>query len=125
MYAFLDIFFLVLHSVVIVINLFGWIWVKTRRLNLYLLSLTALSWLGLGFWYGWGYCPLTDWHWQVLEKLGKDDIPNSYIKYLADRITGLDFDAVLVNNLVAWTFGLAFVISILINARDYRRKKNA
>lgn len=34
MYAFLDKFFFVFHSALIVFNLFGWIWRKTRAANL-------------------------------------------------------------------------------------------
>jgi len=47
---------------------------KTRKANLILLLLTGLSWFGLGIFYGWGYCPLTDWHWKVLRELGETGI---------------------------------------------------
>ena len=78
-------------------NLFGWIWKKTRLANLITLGLTGASWFILGIFYGIGYCPLTDWHWQVLIKLGKSNIPNSYVKYLIDRIFGGDIDAQIVD----------------------------
>ncbi|MCD4791284.1 MAG: DUF2784 domain-containing protein, partial [Bacteroidales bacterium] len=78
MYKFLDTFFVVFHTALIIFNLFGWIWKPTRRLNLITLLLTGASWFILGIFYGIGYCPLTDWHWQVLHKLGIYDVPNSY-----------------------------------------------
>ena len=123
MYELLDKFFLVFHTLVIAFNLFGWIWRRTRKANLALLLLTGLSWFVLGLFYGIGYCPLTDWHWQVLRKLGRTQLPYSYVKYLADRITGLDFDAGLVEKATALMFFLALAASIFVNVRDYRKKQ--
>jgi hypothetical protein len=122
MYKFLDIFFLAFHTALIFFNLFGWIWKRTRLLNLITLLLTAASWFILGIFYGIGYCPLTDWHWEVLHKLGKYDLPYSYTKYLADRLTGLDFDPVLVDNMTSILFFAALLISVVINVAIYRRK---
>ena len=121
-YHILDIFFVVFHSSVVVFNLFGWIWKKTRVLNLIILSLTGASWLFLGWIVGTlGYCPLTDWHFDILYKLGKTDLPNSYMKYLADRITGLNFDASLVDKVTLYSFLGALAIALFINIRDYMR----
>ncbi len=89
-----------------------------------MLSLTGASWLFLGLIVGvLGYCPFTDWHFNVLYKLGKTDLPDSYIKYLADRITGLDFDASLVDSITLYAFLAALAISVFLNIKDYRRKK--
>ena len=112
---FLDYFFIVFHSLVIIVNLFGWIWKKTRKLNLILLTLTGLSWGVLGIFYGMGYCPLTDWHFSVLYKLGEYGLPNSYIKYFLERLTGFTFDAVLIDNLTLIFFIMALVASLLVN----------
>src|SRR4030065_789635 len=90
MYAFLDKFFFVFHSTLIVLILFGWAWKKTRLFNLAIILLTAFSWFILGIWYGYGYCPSTDWHWQVRAKLGIRDMPSSYTKFLVDSFTGWD-----------------------------------
>src|SRR4030043_1094913 len=108
----LDIFFVVFHTSVIIFNLFGWIWKRTRFANLIMLSLTGASWLFLGLIVGvLGYCPFTDWHFNVLYKLGITDLPDSYIKYLADRITGLDFDASLVDSITLYAFLAALATS--------------
>lgn len=123
-YHFIDIFFVVFHSSLIIFNLFGWIWKKTRIWNLITLALTGASWLFIGLIIGMlGYCPLTDWHFNVLEKLGKTDLPNSYIKYLTDRITGLELNASLVDNITLYVFLAAFAASIFLNVRDYVRSK--
>ena len=58
-----DIFFVVFHTALILFNMAGWIWKKTRLANLITLLLTGSSWLVLGLIVGsLGYCPLTDWH---------------------------------------------------------------
>ena len=122
MYRFLDFFFVVFHTSVVFFNLFGWIWKKTRRANLYLLLLTGASWGGLGLIYSLGYCPLTDWHFRILEKMGVSNLPNSYIKYLADRITGINFNQDIVDSLTLFLFLAALVISIVINYIDRRKR---
>jgi hypothetical protein len=115
----LDIFFVVFHSTLILFNLFGWIWKKTRICNLITLSLTGGSWLFLGLIYGnLGYCPLTDWHFRILTRLGKADLPDSYVKYLIDRITGLDINASLVDHVTLYAFLLALIFSLFFNIRD-------
>ncbi len=123
MYAFLNIFFFVFHSTVIIFNLFGWIWKKTRLANLIVILLTVFSWTILGIWYGFGYCPCTDWHWQVREKLGYFDLPSSYTKFLIDSLTGLDVRETVANTLSVTLLALALVASIFTNVRDWRRKQ--
>jgi hypothetical protein len=119
-----DIFFVVLHTALILFNMAGWIWKKTRLANLITLLLTGSSWLFLGLIVGTpGYCLLTDWHFTILEKLGKTDLPYSYIKYLADRITGLDIDAQLADAVTLYGFLAALAISLIINITLRLKKK--
>jgi len=118
----LDIFFVLFHTFIVFFNLFGWIWKRTRKYNLFLLLLTGGSWLFLGLLVGTlGYCPLTDWHFEVLEKLGRTDLPLSYIKYLADRLTGLSYSSVIVDRITLYSFLAAMIISLFLNIRDYRK----
>jgi len=118
-YHILDIFFIVFHSSLILFNLLGWIWRKTRTFNLLTLLLTGASWLILGLIIGTlGYCPFTDWHFNVLLKLGKTDLPNSYIKYLIDRITGLNLNASLVDQVTLYAFLAALALSLFFYIRD-------
>jgi hypothetical protein len=124
LYHILDIFFVVFHSSLVIFNLFGWIWKKTRVWNLITLLLTGASWLFLGLIVGTlGYCPLTDWHFSILAKLGVTDLPNSYMKYLADRITGLDFNAALVDKITLYTFLGALIVSLYLNIKEFRKSK--
>lgn len=118
----LDYFFIIFHTTLIVFNLFGWIPKKTRKLNLITLTLTGLSWFALGLFYGIGYCPITDWHWNVLAELGHTNIPSSYIQYLIIRITGISFNEELINSLTAIFYFLALLLSVFINFKQFFMK---
>jgi hypothetical protein len=122
-YYLLDKFFFIFHSALILFNLFGWCWRKTRRLNLLVLFLTALSWFFLGIWYGFGYCPSTKWHWQVRYELGYTQMPHSYTKFLVDSITGLDIPARQVDAAAVAGLGIALTASIWTNLRDWKKKR--
>ncbi|MCG8606708.1 DUF2784 domain-containing protein [bacterium] len=124
MYPFLDRFFSVFHSGIILFIVFGWIWQKTRRAHLITVTLTAFSWFVLGIWHGIGYCPCTDWHWQVREKLGQSDMPNSYVKFLVVSITGLDLNASLVDISTLLVFIIALLATIYANWKDWGTSKN-
>lgn len=120
---FLDYFFIIFHTVLILFNLFGWIFKITRKWNLILLLLTVLSWVVLGYFYGWGYCFCTDWHWDVRHKLGYIDMPNSYVKFLLDFITGLDWNAKLVDILTICFLMISLLLSTFFNLKDYKSIK--
>ncbi len=121
MYVFLDIFFIVFHTGWVLFNLLGWIWKKTRRANLVTLLLTGGSWTVLGLWYGFGYCPCTDWHWHVRRRLGDDDLPASYMTFLIDTLTGWTLPAELVNTVTLVGFLLVLAASVALNVRDVQR----
>jgi hypothetical protein len=115
----LNVGFFVFHSAWILFNCVGWIWKQTRVWQLVTVSLTALSWFGLGLWHGWGYCPSTDWHWQVRARLGYHD-PSSYIQLLIREVTGVDLGPELANALALMTLTLVAGISVILNIRDRR-----
>ena len=97
---------------------------KTRIWNLATLLLTGASWLLLGMLTGTlGYCPLTEWHFNVLSKLGVTNLPDSYIKYLADRITGLNINSSMVDKVTLYSFLAALTISVLLNIKDFCEKR--
>jgi hypothetical protein len=123
MYAFLDKFFFVFHSTLILFNLLGWIWKKTRLANLIVILLTFLSWFILGIWYGFGYCPSTEWHWLVRRKLGYYDLPSTYTKFLIDSLTGWDVNPELVKILTILLLAMALFASVWTNVRGWRKSK--
>jgi hypothetical protein len=120
----LDLLFTVVHTGVIVFVVVGWMHPRTRPANLVLVLLTALMWCIVGPLYAsFGYCPLTDWHFDVLRELGERDLPSSYVKYLADRWTGRDWDATLVDALTIGGGAVSLVASVTLSLRDRRRAK--
>lgn len=123
MYPFLDKFFFIIHSFIIIFILFGWIWKKTRVANLIIILITAFSWFILGIWYGFGYCFCTHWHYQVRMKLGYFDMPSSYIKFLVDILTGVDINPKLLDTFTFTFFFMAFIASIIINLKDWRNRR--
>lgn len=116
----LNIGFLVFHTLWMVFNCVGWYWRRTRRWHLLTVALTAFSWLVLGFWYGWGYCLCTDWHWRVRERLGyPDDHSYTHLVFLA--VTGIDVDPGLADVVTAGVFAVVTVLTLVLNGRDLFR----
>jgi hypothetical protein len=109
--------FFVFHTTWIAFNCLGWVSKRTRPWQLTTVSLTILSWVGLGVWYGWGYCPCTDWHWQVRARLGYDD-PSSYIQLLIREATGVDVGSEPANALAVVTLAIAAVLGVVLTIRD-------
>lgn len=111
-------FFYIFHTVLIFFNLFGWISVRLRRLNLISLLLTFGSWILLGFWKGWGYCFLTDWHYRILRRLGEREMPSSYIVFLIEKVIGRLPNDELVNWCTIVLAILALVCSLWANFKN-------
>ena len=87
-------------------------------MNLITLLLTGGSWFILGIFYGMGYCPITDWHFDVLYKLGRYPGTSSYIHYLLDRLLGVEIRESLVDILTIVFFFMALLTSIYLNFRN-------
>ena len=123
LYHILDVFFLAFHIALIPFNLFGWIFRPLRKWNLMTLGLTAFSWFILGIFYGFGYCFLTDWHWQIREKLGYANPYNSYIHFLIETLFDVQVSPALVEKCTAIFFAAAVIMSIVTNFGLFRNKK--
>jgi hypothetical protein len=122
MLVFADYFFLIFHTLLILFNLFGWIFKPLRKLHFVVILLTFACWFGLGIWYGWGYCPVTDWHWTVLRKLGHTHLPSSYVGYLIQRALGIRMPPLGVDMMTVGLAILALIASIKVNF--FYNKKN-
>jgi hypothetical protein len=118
----LNVAFFAFHTAWIGFTSIGWIWRRTRRLHLIAVLLTAASWFGLGLRYGWGYCPCTDWHWQVRARLGYDD-PASYTQLLIAVVTGVDVGAAAADALTVGVLAAAGAASLALNVGDRRRRQ--
>jgi divalent metal cation (Fe/Co/Zn/Cd) transporter len=111
----LNFFFFSFHTALILFNLLGWLFPKTRKLHLISLLITLFSWGILGIWNGFGYCFLTDWHYQVLRKLGERHLSNSYISFLTEKFTGWLPGTALVDTLTLALILLALLCAIWVN----------
>jgi Protein of Unknown function (DUF2784) len=120
LYQIANVLFFVFHICLILFNLFGWLFKPLRKWNLITLMLTAFSWFALGAFYGFGYCFLTDWHWQIREKLGYPNPFNSYIQFLITSLFPISVSEQLVNILTATLFFAALIMSLISNLK--RRK---
>jgi hypothetical protein len=115
----LNIGFFVFHTAWIAFNCVGWIWRRTRPWQLLTVTLTAVSWMGLGLFYGWGYCPCTDWHWQIRARLGYVD-PPSYVQLLVTQLTGVDLGPQRSSALAVTTLVAAGVLGVASTVRERR-----
>ena len=119
-YLILDYLLTLLHLLIVGFNLLGWIWPATRKAHFIVVVVTASCWLILGIWYGVGYCPLTDWQWQVKEHLGEQGLPNSFIKYMVDKVSPVAVSSDTIDTLTAGGFAIAAFLSVYLN---FLRKK--
>jgi hypothetical protein len=113
----LNIFFFIFHGGLILFNVFGWLFKRSRFWNLISLLATAGSWFILGIWKGWGYCPCTDWHWTVRSELQLPIETNSYIDFLLINLLGLDLPRSVVDMATLIIFLICLAASIWINIK--------
>lgn len=120
MLAALNIGFFAFHTALILFNVVGWGFRRTRPWNLLTLLLTLFSWTVMGLWHGVGYCVCTDWHWRVREAMGLHDQADSYLVFLVKRLSGWDPPTGLVNLVAGAVFLFSLVMSVALNLRDRR-----
>ena len=115
----LDKLFFLMHLLLIVFNLFGWIPRKTRLLHLFFVLITLGFWVVVGYWKGFGYCPLTDWHWQVKTQLGETALPASFIKYFVDQMLHINSNPAFIDIMTASALGISLICSLIMNAKAF------
>ena len=119
----LNIIFGVAHVLLIVACLIGWIFPRTRKAHLILMGVVLGCWFLLGLKYGIGYCPLTDWHWQVKQKLGEGSLPNSFIKYLWDHIFTTSISPKAADILTFGAFFVSLIPALYLNWAGKAKQK--
>ncbi len=116
-------FFLFFHTLFTLFNFIGWAFKKTRKAHRFTMLFTLGSWSILGIWFGFGFCFCTHWHWIILEKLGKTNLPYSYITYLIQELTGivlLDESYVVFFTFI--TFALLLILTLVLWVLEKRQK---
>lgn len=107
----LDVLFHFFHIGLILWNVFGWIYKKWVWIHFLTLNLVLFSWIVLGFFYGFGYCFLTDFHWRIKYQKGEYYLPNSYINYILQK-SGFFFESFSVDISVLLITVILYVISL-------------
>lgn len=109
-----------LHLTVVGINILGWMVPRLRTLAALMQLGTLGCWVSFGLAKGWwGYCPLTDWHWQVLRAQGVANLPPNYISYVLQEWMDITLPYSMVTGIIAGCFAMAMLINgyLLMNAR--------
>ena len=52
--------------------------------------------------------------------LGQQNLPNSFIKYIADKMTGLDISSVFIDWVTAASFGVVIIITVYMKVVERR-----
>lgn len=112
--AAMNVLFHVIHLALIFFFLFGWLWQKTLLAHFIVSVLILLSWCGLGIFYGFGYCLVTDIQWKIKKRMGEKPYTEYYIKYMVDKVTGLDSNPTKVNAVTEYTFFIILVLSTVL-----------
>ncbi len=127
MLHFLDFFLTVFHSAFVLFILFGWMIPKFRKYHMTAILLTLVAWLLIGLYKGvLGYCPLTDWHWDVKRALGETNMPSSFIEYIVERAIGLNFPTLVIDVVTAsgLIFGIAMSVIVYLKHLKNSSKKS-
>ena len=111
-----NILFHIIHLIIIFFFLFGWIFEKTLFAHFILSILILLSWFGLGIIYGFGYCLVTGIQWKIKRHMGQEPNTEYYIKYMLDKVTGLDMNPDRVNAVTEYAFYIIFILSTFLIA---------
>ena len=106
----LDIFLDLTHIFLVLFILSGWLFPRFREVHLAVILLTGFSWLIFSGGDTFGHCILTDWHWEVLRKLGETNLPETYTQYLFERVTGIPVQRATALTITrsSWLFSLIF-----------------
>jgi hypothetical protein len=107
-----------LHLVLITFSVTGWMLPQTRPWHLVLAALVFLSWFVVGPLLGrLGFCCLTGVQHAVWRRQGRE-VDNSYMSYLAERVTGKPPNAPRVECVTQIVFYVTTVLSLVLYASD-------
>ena len=111
MLLFMDYILTFLHASLVIFAMTGWAFEKTQKLHFWTILSILFAWLIIGYWVGTiGYCPITDFHWDLKRALGETNLPNSFIKYVLDWLFQYDFNRHEVDQLT----GIVMVLVVTI-----------
>lgn len=111
----------IFHLVIVLFLIFGWISTKSRRLHRFAVGVTAFLWIGVGALVGkLGYCPVTDWHWDVKRLRGEQGLPVSYVDYNLQKI-GIHLPPDRADQIVMVVFAAIVILTISLWYKERRK----
>lgn len=111
----------VFHIIIIFMNLFGWMHRLTRKLAFVTILITWASWIIGGIFYGWGYCFLTELHYELLNDHGITGMPSSFIEYFFHEIGISGISSMLIQSLTFLIFLISTIMAALIYFKDKKK----
>ncbi len=113
MLPFLNIMFDILHILLVIFIVSGWFFPDLRKMHLVVVLLTGCSWIIFGN--ELNNCILTEWHFNILRKMGIINLPDTYTQYALKRITGLMIpkSTALLITRICWLLSLLLSITWL------------
>ncbi len=122
----LDWFLNILHFAIVFMLCFGWIAKATRKFHRILLCVVTICWLAIGPLMGKsiGYCPVTDWAWQVRTLRGETELEYGYINYLTEKL-GVYMSNGTTDLVVGVIFGFIWLMTIILWVREYKIKRSS
>lgn len=114
---FLDIAFFAVHSALVVFNLIGWAFPRTRKLHLICIAATLFSWLVMGATHGFGYCLFTDWHFQIRRQLGLPVEGHTYLQLMAQVFFGAPMSRLTSDVLAVGGLLLVLILTLIVWVR--------
>lgn len=115
----LNICFHLIHLSVIIFFLVGWLFEKMRIHHFILSILILLSWFGLGAFFGFGYCLITDIQWKIKRQLKREPDTEFYVKYMIDKITGFDTNPAFIKRMTIFIYFEILIISAIFFSLSY------
>ncbi len=110
----IDVGFHLVHLSIIFFFLFGWLFETTQLAHFILSLFILLSWFGLGFIFGFGYCLVTDLQWRIKRRLNREPSAKLYIKYMLDKMMGWNSNPSVVNRVTIYVFFGIFSLSTIL-----------
>ncbi|MFH1075281.1 MAG: DUF2784 family protein, partial [Pseudomonadota bacterium] len=99
--------------------LVGWLFETMRLVHFILSFLILISWYGLGWFRGFGYCLVTDIQWKIKKLLKKEPSTEFYIKYIVDKTIGMDTNPNIINRMTTCIYFSILIISIILLSNEY------
>lgn len=107
------------HILLMLFIMTGWIFHRSRMIHLLVVLLTGFSWIVFINSKEIGYCILTDWQWQVLGRMGRTNLPETYVQYLYELLSSDSMLKATSRNITRSVWIISLTLSIALMMKEY------